>query len=62
VNRAWRKIGENPPGRLLHQENHPGACEVVEQLRVTPGKDIWLFGGGSLFASLVEAALVDTLK
>lgn len=27
-----------------------------------PGKDIWLFGGGLLFRSLVEAGLVDTVE
>jgi dihydrofolate reductase len=26
------------------------------------GKDIWLFGGGSLFRSLAEAKLVDTVE
>jgi dihydrofolate reductase len=26
------------------------------------GKDIWLFGGGSLFRSLAEAGLVDTVE
>ena len=33
---------------------------VVQSLREGPGKDIWLFGGGTLFRSLVEAGLVDT--
>jgi dihydrofolate reductase len=27
-----------------------------------PGKDIWLFGGGELFRSLLEADLVDTVE
>ena len=27
-----------------------------------PGKDIWLFGGGSLFRSLLDAGLVDTVE
>ena len=27
-----------------------------------PGKDIWLFGGGSLFRSLLAARLVDTVE
>ena len=31
-------------------------------LRKNPGKDIWLFGGGSLFRSLAEAGLVDTVE
>jgi len=36
--------------------------EVVQSLREEEGKDIWLFGGGSLFRSLAEAGLVDTLE
>ena len=35
---------------------------VVQSLREGPGKDIWLFGGGTLFRSLVEAGLVDTVE
>ena len=31
-------------------------------LRTEPGKDIWLFGGGSLFRSLLDAGLVDTVE
>ncbi len=37
--------------------------EVVQALREETGrKDIWLFGGGSLFRSLAEAGLVDTVE
>ncbi len=36
--------------------------QVVQSLREEPGKDIWLFGGGSLFRSLAEAGLVDTVE
>ncbi|MCY3971220.1 MAG: dihydrofolate reductase family protein [Acidobacteria bacterium] len=37
--------------------------EVVQALREEDGKkDIWLFGGGSLFRSLAEAGLVDTVE
>ena len=37
--------------------------EVVQSLREEDGKkDIWLFGGGSLFRSLAEADLVDTVE
>jgi dihydrofolate reductase len=32
---------------------------TVRALRNEPGKDIWLFGGGVLFRSLLEAGLVD---
>ena len=53
----------------LRQEDHPevkvvrdGAAELVKALKAKPGKDIALFGGGELFRSLVEAALVDTVE
>lgn len=36
--------------------------EMLTTLRSKPGKDIWLFGGGSLFRSLAEAKLVDTVE
>ena len=36
--------------------------ELVQSLREEPGKDIWLFGGGSLFRSLAEEGLVDTVE
>lgn len=36
--------------------------EVVAALKTKPGRDIWLFGGGSLFGSLLEAGLVDTVE
>ena len=36
--------------------------EEVDALRAKSGKDICLFGGGSLFRSLVDARLVDTLE
>lgn len=35
---------------------------VVQSLRQKPGKDIWLFGGGALFGSLIEEGLVDTVE
>ncbi len=36
--------------------------EVVRSLREESGKDIWLFGGGSLFRSLAEEGFVDTVE
>jgi dihydrofolate reductase len=36
--------------------------ETVAGLRAAPGKDIWLFGGGSLFRSFLEKGLVDTVE
>jgi dihydrofolate reductase len=55
--------------RTLRQEDYPrvtivaeGAEETVAALRAEPGKDIWLFGGGALFRSLLDAGLVDTVE
>jgi dihydrofolate reductase len=55
--------------RTLRQEDYPGVTivaegveEMVAALRAEPGKDIWLFGGGSLFRSLLDAGLVDTVE
>jgi dihydrofolate reductase len=36
--------------------------EVVTALKARPGRDIWLFGGGRLFRSLLDAGLVDTVE
>jgi dihydrofolate reductase len=36
--------------------------QTVPNLKAQPGKDIWLFGGGSLFRSLLELGLVDTVE
>jgi dihydrofolate reductase len=35
------------------------AAALVGELKAKPGKDIWLFGGGELFRSLLGAGLVD---
>jgi len=55
--------------RTLRQQDYPGVTivaegveETVAALRAEAGKDIWLFGGGSLFHSLLEAGLVDTVE
>jgi dihydrofolate reductase len=55
--------------RTLNQEEYPDATivgdgleEVISRLRVEPGKDIWLFGGGALFRSMLEAQLVDIVE
>lgn len=36
--------------------------KVVTALKAKPGRDIWLFGGGELFRSLLNAGLVDTVE
>ena len=41
--------------------NHDPA-ETVAALKAKPGRDIWLFGGGTLFRSLLDAGLVDTVE
>lgn len=35
---------------------------AVAALKAEPGKDIWLFGGGVLFRSLLDAGLVDCVE
>lgn len=55
--------------RTLRPEEHPGVTivsenlpEAVAALKAAPGKDIWLFGGGSLFRALLDYRLVDTIE
>lgn len=36
--------------------------DVVAELKAKSGRDIWLFGGGTLFRSLLDAGLVDTVE
>ena len=36
--------------------------DTVRELKQKPGRDIWLFGGGSMFRTLVDAGLVDTVE
>jgi dihydrofolate reductase len=55
--------------RTLRQRDYPGVTivsgspkEPLAKLRSEPGKDIWLFGGGLLFRSLLDAGLVDTVE
>ena len=37
-------------------------AEVVRTLKAKAGRDIWLYGGGVLFRSLLDAGLVDTVE
>ena len=37
-------------------------ADTVRQMKEKPGRDIWLFGGGSMFRTLVDAHLVDTIE
>ena len=47
-----------PGVRIVNED--PG--KVVAALKTKPGRDIWLYGGGSLFRSLLDAGLVDTVE
>jgi dihydrofolate reductase len=65
-----------PPGmsvyvfsRTLRQRDHPEVTIVADKmeetlaaLRAKSGKDLWLFGGSSLFRSVLDAGLVDTVE
>jgi dihydrofolate reductase len=55
--------------RTLRQKDHPSVTVVGENaaghvaaLKAADGKDIWLFGGGDLFASMLDAGLVDAVE
>ena len=54
--------------RTLKARDHPNvviesdAERLVTDLRSRPGKDIWLFGGGELFRSLLAAGQVDSIE
>jgi dihydrofolate reductase len=37
-------------------------AQTIRELKVQPGRDIWLFGGGALFRSLLDAGVVDTVE
>jgi dihydrofolate reductase len=55
--------------RSLEDDAHPG-IEIVSQgleerireMRGVPGRDIWLYGGGELFAQVLAWNLVDTVE
>lgn len=54
--------------RTLEPADCPGVVvsddpkATVNPLKASDGKDIWLFGGGSLFRSLLELGLVDAVE
>ena len=55
--------------RTMPAATHPGVRivnddprEVVAELKKKPGRDIWLYGGGELFRTLLDARLVDTVE
>ena len=55
--------------RTLRPADHPAVTivngdpvETVRALKAASGKDIWLYGGGELFRTLLDAGLVDTVE
>ncbi len=54
--------------KTLRQEAEPGVIvsddpgKIITELKKRPGKDIWLFGGGSLFRALLDLRLVDSVN
>ncbi|MGA8671052.1 MAG: dihydrofolate reductase family protein [Terracidiphilus sp.] len=55
--------------RTLKQPEHPYVTllpelnvDRVKGLKAENGKDIWLFGGGNLFRSFLDAGLVDSVE
>jgi len=53
----------------LDPSQHPDAtilsanvANAVAQLKRQPGKDIWLFGGGALFRTMLDERLVDRVE
>jgi dihydrofolate reductase len=54
--------------RTLRPDDCPGVIvsdnpkDTINDLKSKAGKDIWLFGGGSLFRSLLELRLVDSVE
>ena len=47
------------PGVVILQHN---LKKAITQLKQVSGKDIWLFGGGQLFQSLLKLGLVDGIE
>jgi len=52
------KAADHPRVTLLSGDVAP----ALTALKEAPGKDIWLFGGGSLFQSLLGLGLVDSVE
>ena len=55
--------------KTLDPKKHPGVTILgagleaeLDRLRSAPGKDIWLFGGGGLFKSLLDLGQVDSVE
>lgn len=75
--KSFEVAGAGPPmpgiqpivvSRTMKQADHPGVVVMNEAskaafdtLKAKPGKNIWLFGGGELFRSLLAIGVVDTV-
>ena len=68
--KSWDSFGQRwfIASTTLKPEDHPKVTilssrveQAVAALKAQPGKGIWLFGGGILFRSLLDAGLVDTV-
>jgi dihydrofolate reductase len=69
--KTWDSFGQKwvVVSTTLKPEDHPnvtilssGVAEAVAAMKAQPGKDIWLFGGGVLFRSMLDAGLVDSVE
>jgi dihydrofolate reductase len=64
---SWPGVKSFVVSRTMKQADHPSVTiardvrALVADLKAEPGKDIWLFGGGVLFRSLLGAGLVDAV-
>ena len=65
----WKGMKTYVVSTTLDPAEHPEVTiisrdveQTVADLKAQPGKDIWLFGGGVLFRSLLEAGLVDRVE
>ena len=38
------------------------ATDTIAEIRALPGKDIWIFGGATLFSTMLELGLVDSVE
>ncbi len=66
---AFKGITNIVFSRTMKPQDYPNVTilselspDWIHALHSRPGKDIWLFGGGSLFRSFLDAGLVDTVE
>jgi dihydrofolate reductase len=68
--KSWDRSGQRwiVVSTTMKPEEHPSVTVLngdvphkVAALKEQPGKDIWLFGGGVLFRTLLDAGLVDAM-